>query len=170
MHLPLAQITRSARPIEDAPRRLHRPGQVAWSRSAALLIAVALTVLAGQTGQGQSPPSPGPLKFFKNFFVTGDYLAAGVGLEGLGNSATGLAGEWIDLGTPGDPLNPPLLPAADSGAEVLAAFLYWQVISSDGPDAGALTATFNSKPLSSPDLTPQLTTPHGPVAVVDPAG
>src|SRR6185436_10886822 len=105
-------------------------------------------------------PPPDALKFFKNFFVTGDYLAAGVGLEGLGNSATGLASGVINLGTPGDPVNPALLPAADSGAEVLAAFLYWQVVSSDGSDAGAFTATFNGKPLGSPDLTLQnITTP-----------
>ena len=103
MHSPIAQITRSARNIEDAPKRLHRPGHVAWSRSTALLIAVALTVLAGQTGQGQSPPPPDALKFFKNFFVTGDYLVAGVGLEGLGNNATGLASgvinwvRWVNL-------------------------------------------------------------------------
>ena len=172
MHSPIAQITRSARNIEDAPKRLHRQRHVAWSRRAALLIAAALTVLAGQTGQGQGqppPPPPNALKFFKNFFVTGDYLVAGVGLEGLGNSTTRLASGLINLGTLG---SAGALPTADSGAEVLAAFLYWQVVTSDGSDAGAFTATFNGRPLGSPDLTAQnITTPDGPIAVIgDPAG
>src|SRR4029079_9882704 len=60
MHTPTPQATRSARNSAAAPMRSPRPAQVAWSRRVALLIAAALTVLAGQTGQGQSPPPATP--------------------------------------------------------------------------------------------------------------
>ena len=60
--------------------------------------------------------------------------------------------------------------AAPEGAEAVAAFLYWQVVSSTGSDAGALGATFDGQPLSTP---PDVPDPGdgGPLAVVgDPNG
>src|SRR5215831_20557982 len=54
------------------------------------------------------------LSFFNNWFVTGDYVAAGVGLRGQG--VNGFA-----TGT----INVPTLPA---GAEPVAAWLYWSTI------------------------------------------
>gem|GEM_PF-394090 len=54
------------------------------------------------------------LRFFKNYFVTGDYAVAGVGLRGQG--AGGFAQGTINLST---------VPA---GADVIAAFLYWQTV------------------------------------------
>ena len=67
------------------------------------------------------------LNYFKNYLVTGDYLAVGVGLQhtGLNGFATGML----------------TVPAAQipAGAEVVAAYLYWQTISSSGaPDPSVL--------------------------------
>src|ERR1700754_1230453 len=72
--------------------------------------------------------SAGRLDYFKNYFVTGDYVAAGVGLQHTGVNA--LAKGTITIA-------PAQIPA---GAEVVAAYLYWQTISSSGaPDPSALT-------------------------------
>ena len=46
----------------------------AWSRRAALLMCMALIVVSGQGSQGQGSP-PG-LSYFKNFFVTGNFVVA----------------------------------------------------------------------------------------------
>jgi hypothetical protein len=96
-----------------------------WSLGFALLLA--------QPGQAQ----PGPLTFFKNYFITGDYVVGGVGLRGHG--VNGLATEAITIeGVPAD-------------ADIVAAFLYWQVVTttSDGPDSGSLEAKFKGHPLRS---------------------
>src|SRR5262245_34458058 len=97
-------------------------------RNFTALLALVLLPLLTQTGHGQSS-SPQPMKFFQNYFITGDYKAAGVGLEGKG--VNGIAtGNLVVSGVPDD-------------AEVVAAFLYWQVVTSDGPDSGSLTASFD---------------------------
>ncbi len=105
-------------------------------------------LLFAQPGQAQADP----LKFFKNYFVTGDYAVAGVGLDKTG--VGGLSSGTIQMGN-----------AAPDEAEAVAAFLYWQVVSSTGSDAGALGATFDGQPLSSP---PNVPNPGdgGPLAVV----
>ncbi len=54
------------------------------------------------------------LSFFKNYFVTGDYAVAGVGLRGQGIG--GFAQGTINLN------------AVPAGADVIAAFLYWQTV------------------------------------------
>ena len=80
------------------------------------------------------------LDFFKNYFVTGDYVAAGVGLRGTGKS---VADPCLDQGVPGTqpcPINPSWsgsyakniiqisgLPVTNGiPADIVAAFLYWQ--------------------------------------------
>jgi len=75
-----------------------------------------------------------PLQFFQNYFITGDYVVGGTGLSG-----TGGVGSVPVSGVP-------------AGADILAAFLYWQVIA-DGaaPTAGSLGATFRGYALSSTD-------------------
>ena len=106
----------------------------------------------GERGYGQAQP----LKFFKNYFVTGDFAVAGVGLEGRG--VNGIATGAINVsGVP-------------EKADVLAAFLYWQVVSGSGPDAGAENVTFNGYPLSLPSNAP-VPTGGGLLSVVgDPFG
>src|SRR5215468_9775959 len=71
--------------------------------------------------------SAGRLDYFKNYFVTGDYVAAGVGLRGTGVNGFATGNITID---------PAQIPA---GAEVVAAYLYWQTTSSPvTPDPSAL--------------------------------
>ena len=106
----------------------------------------------GGQAQAQNPP----LKFFNNYFLPGgDYAVDGVGLEGAGQG--GLATGTITIA--GVPVNQPDL--RDDG-HVVAAFLYAQVVSADGPDAGMAGATFRGFPLNSAD---------GPLGqVLNPAG
>jgi hypothetical protein len=66
------------------------------------------------------------LSYFKNYFLTGDYVAAGVGLRGKG--VNGLASGTINI-------DPSQIPA---GAEIVAAFLYWETL---GPNRGPVAAT-----------------------------
>src|SRR5215813_13227939 len=78
------------------------------------------------------------LGYFKNYFVTGDYLAVGVGMQHTG--VNGFAKGMLSI-APGQ------IPA---GAEVVAAYLYWQTISSSGaPDPSVLKgAQFDKNDLS----------------------
>src|SRR5262245_45380279 len=126
-------------------------------RSACILFFICLVLLVTQqTGRTAAPPPPDALKFFKNYFGTIDYVVAGKGLEGAGD-ASGRATGTIDMA------------GAPAGAEALAAFLYWQVISDNGPDTGSLPVKFNGAQLSSPGVPfiPQA----GSIAIVgDPAG
>src|SRR5882724_9247732 len=110
-------------------------------RSVALFLLGVMLLLTQSGGRAQAADA---LKFFENIFVTGDYVVAGVGLRGLGGqngSPAGLATGAINVtGIPAD-------------ADVVAAFLYWEEVSSSGlgPDSGALNATFDSHLLSSAD-------------------
>jgi hypothetical protein len=56
------------------------------------------------------------MHFFKNYFVTGDYAVAGVGLYGHG--VNGLATDIITMNE------------VPQGADVVAAFLYWETVES----------------------------------------
>ena len=61
-----------------------------------LLFATSLALLT-QAGSSTRAQTPDALKFFKNFFVTGDYVVGGVGLrgQGLNGIATGShSGRW----------------------------------------------------------------------------
>ena len=99
---------------------------------AVVLQHVSLRPMAQQTGTDG-------LSFFKNYFITGDYVTAGVGLRGQGVNGTA-TGQIPISGVPAD-------------ADVVAAWLYWQVVTKEtiGPDAGALGVSFNGLPLSTPD-------------------
>ncbi len=68
----------------------------------------------------QQPP---PLKFVNNYFITGDYVVGGVGLGGNGD-ASGFAQGTITIP---DPVQPNAARVPD-GADVVAAFLYWQTV------------------------------------------
>ena len=80
------------------------------------------------------------LKFFKNYFHTGGHFAAGVALKGTGSG--GLASGEITIAAA--TTNTAGVPA---GAEVLAAFLYWQTITTSGGN-GASGAKFNNNSIS----------------------
>lgn len=109
----------------------------------ALLTAAGLALGLHLFGNGApmraQSPAAGPLSFFKNHFITGDYVEGGVGL--LGQGVDGLATGTIEFaGVPAD-------------ADILAAYLYWQVATTAGTpiDETAAAATFNGFPLRSSD-------------------
>src|SRR5258708_3445389 len=64
------------------------------------------------------------LNFFKNYFVTGDYVVGGVGLRGLGDGSGFTKPTPITIpdknsvGATGVPV----------GADIVGAFLYWQTV------------------------------------------
>ncbi|MDH4066287.1 MAG: hypothetical protein OEW19_17935, partial [Acidobacteriota bacterium] len=97
-------------------------------RAFLLALTVATVFHLRDAGVGAQTP-PDTLKFFKNYFVTGDYVAAGVGLRGKGTG--GYATDHIEVtGVP-------------AGADIVAAFLYWQVVSKSGADTGSSGVRFN---------------------------
>ena len=131
-----------------APIPLRRAVRFTSVRSFAAALAF-LLLIAAQTDRGFAASQP--LKFFKNYFVTGDYVVAGVGLWGRG--VKGIASGTITIsGVPAD-------------AEILSAFLYWQVVTSDGPESGTKGATFNKQLLSVPGP-PAIPTRGGSIALV----
>ncbi len=94
----------------------------------ALAAAILLAGLLHAVTPAQAPP-PDALTFFKNYFITGSHVVGGVGLygKGVGGFATGT----IEMkGVP-------------EGADLVAAFLYWQGVTKDTTgDAGGAGATF----------------------------
>ena len=72
------------------------------------------------------------LSFFKNFFVTGDYVVAGVSLRGTG--VNGFATGAIDLTGADIP----------DRADIMGAFLYWETVATQNSTTGASGAGFRS--------------------------
>jgi len=121
------------------------------SKALAAFLVVGAIIASQSDGGFAAPVPPQPLKFFKNYFVTGDYVVGGVGLWGRG--VKGIASGSIAIsGVPAD-------------AEILSAFLYWQVVTSDGPESGAQGATFNGQLLSVPGP-PAIPTRAGTIAAI----
>ena len=102
---------------------------------AAVSLALLLSHSVAPTG-AVAPAPADALTYFKSFFVTGDYAVAGTGLRGRG--VNGYATGTVQFA--GVPAN----------ADIVAAFLYWQVVSRDtiGPESGSTGAKFDGKPLS----------------------
>ena len=88
----------------------------------------------------------GPLNFFKNYFVTGDYQVGGVGIRGTGApdsttaAITGTTGTLYTSYAQGtihfDAAHGNVIPANANGGNVgiVAAFLYWETIVPTGTD------------------------------------
>lgn len=113
------------------------------SRAFVLALAVATLVHAADGGVDAQGQQDG-LTFFKNYFVTGDYVAAGVGLRGKGVGGFATDGIWIG----DDPATPAIETGVPAGADIVAAFLYWQVVTTTGADTGSLGVKF--RPAGSP--------------------
>jgi hypothetical protein len=130
----------SAKRIRGGSANAHAPTSTRYSKVAArVALLVVIAMLAAQVPGQTAAPTTDSLKFFKNYFITGGYRVAGVGLAGQG--VNGLATGTINMaGVP-------------NGAEILAAFLYAQVVSASGGDAAGAGATFNGAPLSIPSGT-----------------
>jgi hypothetical protein len=112
-----------------------RAGSKPAYATALLTLCLALSATAARADAG--------LRYFKNYFVTGDYVSAGVALRGAGGS-NGLATGQIRI-TQGT--GPGKLPA---GAEVIAAYLYWQTVAPSGTPAPSVLqgAKFKGQDLS----------------------
>ena len=128
------------------------------------LLAVTLS-FASLPASAQTPTTP--LHFGNNYFVTGDYVVAGVGLRGLGKHdvATGL-----DLAT--GTINLPdayTVPSTGvpTGAQVVAAFLYWETVESTGGPTGQngfFRPLYSKGPARYPISGVILGNPHAPVS------
>jgi hypothetical protein len=110
----------------------------------ALSLSLLLLTLNVQSGQAADA-----LKFFKNYFVTGDYVVAGVGIRGTGGNAAPavLAPTNIVYATGTIQMS-----GVPPGADIVAAYLYWETIAPVGSDPTVLQAgTFQgSKILGKP--------------------
>jgi hypothetical protein len=112
-----------------------------WIGVAAAALAVVCALATALTApavlaQGQ------PLSFYKNYFVTGDYAVSGVGLRGTGDGS-GFATGTIPLPT----ANP--VPA---GADIVAAFLYWQTVEKGQSIFAGQNGFFNSHAITGTKL------------------
>jgi YDG domain-containing protein len=103
------------------------------------VIALALLALFSSVTQAQQVQ----LSYFKNYFVTGDYVVGGVSLA---NAARTVSGSTISVAdsinfsgvpcTSGPGLAASVIPCTSRGgqpADVIAAFLYWQTIENTAP-------------------------------------
>ncbi len=97
-------------------------------RPARATMALGLLLILGfaHSGLAQNPP----LNFGNNYFVTGDYVVAGVGLRGLGVNgfATGQIKMPDATSVPSTGVPP--------GADIVAALLFWETVESSGTFAG----------------------------------
>ncbi len=113
--------------------KAHIPG----FRKACLLIGVFLLFV-------QSSQAADALKYFKNYFVTGDYVVGGVGLRGKGVLSPALGGYFatgtITIGGNGPNGSAPVPATNGVPADIVAAFLYWQT---DEPVSAAAPSAMN---------------------------
>ena len=78
-----------------------------------------------------------------NYFVTGDYAAAGVTLRGtgIGGMATGT------INIPDSTTNPGVSQGVPDGADIIDGFLYWETLENT-PSPSGNTGTFNGYPIT----------------------
>jgi hypothetical protein len=100
---------------------------------AAIALGFLWILAAAPVGLAQTDP---PLNFGNNYFVTGDYVVAGVGLRGLG--VNGYAPGTITMPDP----NTVPATGVPPGAAVVAAFLYWQTVESSSTAFAGQTGYF----------------------------
>ena len=96
--------------------------------------ALALLLVFGHA-QNAFAQTPIPLGLSNNFMVTGDYVVGGVGLRGLGDGS-GFATGTITIPDPAAYATNVPLQKVPVGADIVAAFLYWETVESSGTFAG----------------------------------
>ena len=124
---------------------------IPWRRSVLATVQLFFLVFANR---GFAQPTP-PLKFFKNYMVTGDYVTGAVGLRGSGD-ATGFATGTIRI--PDQNATVPV--AVPSDADVVAAFLYWQTVEKSQSAFAGQNGFFNGQAI----VGTVLGNPNAPVA------
>ena len=79
--------------------------------------------------------TPLPLGLSNNYMVTGDYVVGGVGLRGLGDGS-GFATGTITIPDPAAYASNVPLQQVPAGADIVAAYLYWQTVETSGTFTG----------------------------------
>ncbi|MGB9232275.1 MAG: kelch repeat-containing protein, partial [Terracidiphilus sp.] len=101
---------------------------------------------------GEAPaPSPNPLTFENNYFVTGDYASGGVTLRGTG--VNGMATGVIMIP---DSTTSPGSQGVPDGADIIDAYLYWETLENT-PTPSANTGTFLGYPVTGQQVGSDLT-------------
>ena len=122
-----------------SPVKVDSTSPARWLKASVLACSLGLAALVAQPVQTQTQATqpPDALQFFKNYFVTGSHVVGGVGLQGRG--VNGVATGSIPMS------------GAPEGADIVAAFLYWQAVTKDGTgNAGATSVKFGPWSPSAP--------------------
>ena len=116
-------------------------GTISWGcRLMRPAVALGLLLVLGFAQPGLAQTNQ--LNLFKNYFVTGDYVVGGVGLRGLG--VNGIATGTINIPDSLQP-NPGSVPA---GADIVAAFLYWETVEKAASAFAGQHGFFNGYPIT----------------------
>jgi hypothetical protein len=110
-------------------------GLMSHARLLSVLVLAGMLLTHAPSGLAQSTP---PLNFGNNFFVTGDYIVAGA--YGMNQAFTTINGNSYTTGTINVPDQYPGITGTTSvptGAQVVAALLYWQTVEKVGVAPGA---------------------------------
>ncbi|MGD1064659.1 MAG: kelch repeat-containing protein [Terracidiphilus sp.] len=119
-------------------------GSVIGENPAAGAPATLGTAVALVTSVGAAPtPAPNPLSLLNNYFVTGDYAAAGVTLRGTGHS--GMATGTINI--PDSTTDPGVSQGVPDGADIIDGYLYWVALENT-PSPSANNGTFLGFPIT----------------------
>jgi hypothetical protein len=93
--------------------------------------------------------TPLPLGFAHTYLVTGDYVVGGVGLRGLGDG-TGFATGTISIPdcVQAQAMTVPCPAPIPAGADIVAAFLYWETVESSQTSFQGQNGFFNGYPIT----------------------
>ena len=130
--------------VSSAANNVVPQGSVAASNPAAgaqVSVGSAVRLLVS-TGQAP-PPTPNPLAFENNYFVTGDFASAGVQLRGTGHG--GMATGTITI--PDSTTSPGAGQGVPDGADIIDAFLYWETLENTASPSGG-SGTFDNYPIT----------------------
>lgn len=106
-------------------------------------IALGLVSVFGLAQPAPAQDATNQLKLSNNYFLTGDYVVGGVGLRGLGDT-TGFATGTINIPDANS------VPAAGvpAGADIVAAFLYWETVEKSRSAFAGQQGFFNGFPIT----------------------
>ncbi len=115
----------------------------------AIFFAISIFALGLAPRSAAAQTCTSPLCLFKNYFVTGDYVVGGVGLDGLGGT-NGLATGTINIPdiiqcNATSAASCPLVPA---GADAVAAWLIWITVESSSSPGAGQKGFFNGYPIT----------------------
>src|ERR1700757_2854294 len=110
-------------------------GRISWGRQLPRAVSILGLLWAFGFAQAGFAQTALPLGLSNNYMVTGDYVVGGVGLRGLGDGSVYATGT-ITIPDPGAYATNVPLQQVPAGADIVAAFLYWETVESSGTFAG----------------------------------